>query len=151
MIYNSKHPVITSILYADDDEDDCQHLREVLSELNFNGRVSIVNDGKEMLEKINDERFEMPSIIFLDVLMPFLSGVECLEIIRKDKRYNDVPVIMLTSIARPATIVLCFDKKASRYIVKPKSINKLKKLVHRVMQMEYKELVNPEKNNFLLV
>jgi CheY-like chemotaxis protein len=140
-----------SILYADDDEDDCQLFREILSELNFQGRVTIVNDGEHLMSKVHDLTFEVPSIIFLDINMPCKNGIECLEDIRSNATYKSVPVVMLTTARNSSRIIKCFNKEASRYIIKPTSVARLRALIHDILQMDSHALAAPQKNNFLMV
>jgi twitching motility two-component system response regulator PilG len=57
-------------------------------------RVIEAADGLEALSKISEER---PDLIMLDVILPKMDGYEILSIIKKNKEFKDIPVIMLTS------------------------------------------------------
>lgn len=57
-------------------------------------RVVEAADGLEALSKISEER---PDLIMLDVILPKMDGYEILSIIKKNKEFKDIPVIMLTS------------------------------------------------------
>ena len=57
-------------------------------------RVIEAADGLEALSKISEER---PDLVMLDVILPKMDGYEILSIIKKNKEFKDIPVIMLTS------------------------------------------------------
>jgi len=57
-------------------------------------RVNEAADGLEALSKISEER---PDLIMLDVILPKMDGYKILSIIKGNKEFKDIPVIMLTS------------------------------------------------------
>lgn len=56
--------------------------------------VYLAEDGFDALSKVNDHA---PALIFCDILMPRLDGYQTCAIIKRNTRYADVPVIMLSS------------------------------------------------------
>ena len=56
--------------------------------------VLLAEDGFDALSKVNDHR---PDLIFCDILMPRLDGYQTCAIIKRNPRFSDVPVIMLSS------------------------------------------------------
>ena len=56
--------------------------------------VVLAEDGFDALAKISDHR---PDLIFCDILMPRLDGYQTCAIIKRNARFADVPVIMLSS------------------------------------------------------
>ncbi|KDR94559.1 His Kinase A (phospho-acceptor) domain-containing protein [Peptoclostridium litorale DSM 5388] len=61
-------------------------------------------------------------IILLDIVMPHITGTELLKQIRSNKKYDDMQVVMLTSIGNSLNIMECFDLGANDYILKPINI-----------------------------
>jgi len=59
--------------------------------------LRIVNDGQEALDMLKNDKAEMPSIIILDLLLPYVSGIDVLNAIRKTKKWADIPVVVLTN------------------------------------------------------
>ena len=57
-------------------------------------RVIEAGDGLEALSKISEER---PDLIMLDVILPKMDGYKILSIVKGNKEFKDIPVIMLTS------------------------------------------------------
>ena len=56
--------------------------------------VLLAEDGFDALSKVNDHR---PDLIFCDILMPRLDGYQTCAIIKRNPRFSNVPVIMLSS------------------------------------------------------
>ena len=56
--------------------------------------VVLAEDGFDALAKVNDQ---MPRLIFCDILMPRLDGYQTCAIIKRNRRFSGVPVIMLSS------------------------------------------------------
>ena len=57
-------------------------------------QVLLAEDGFDALSKVNDHE---PDLIFCDILMPRLDGYQTCAIIKRNHKFADVPVIMLSS------------------------------------------------------
>ena len=77
--------------------------------------VSMVNNGMEALKKM--EEF-VPDIILLDIIMPYMDGIETLKNIRSKDEWKKIPVIMLTNISEKERITESEDYGISDYIIK---------------------------------
>jgi len=67
-----------NLLLADDDTDDCFFFREALGELPFMSTLTTVNNGVELMNRLTDQSYHLPDILFLDLNMPLKTGIECL-------------------------------------------------------------------------
>ncbi|MEK7393979.1 MAG: response regulator [Fibrobacterota bacterium] len=71
-------------------------------------------DGLEVLEK------EGPvDLILLDMEMPRLDGMGFLEAVKKDPRWKDIPVIVVSSIAQKERMIRAIQEGAKQYLTKP--------------------------------
>jgi CheY-like chemotaxis protein len=86
-----------TIFIVDDDEDDKKLFIESAKEVNTNINCVTASDGQEAMRFLKDEHNPLPDYIFLDLRMPRISGKQCLEEIRKDKRLRDIPVFIYTT------------------------------------------------------
>ena len=78
-----------------DDFDDAREIYETY--LTFRGyRVKTASSGQECVEIANRER---PSVVFLDVRMPELTGVDTIRLLRTNPELNLVPIVALTAYA----------------------------------------------------
>ena len=82
------------VLVVDDDDKTVRFLSAALEE---NGYTAIgACNGKEGFEKIEAEN---PDLVLLDVMMPKKTGFVLFKQLRRDERFKDLPVIMLTGVA----------------------------------------------------
>jgi len=95
-------------------------------------KVSFCENGEEALKQIKDKQ---PDLILMDWMLPDLSGVEICKNLKKDKKYNDIPVIMLTAKGEEEDKLKAFDTGADDYVTKPfsqKELNaRIKSLLRR--------------------
>lgn len=110
----------TSILIVEDD----MAIREMIAfSLTREGYDTIkAASGNEALEHINNIR---PDLIIIDWGLPDLSGIQLIEIIRRDDLIKDVPIIMLTARGEESDKVKGLDTGADDYLTKPASIREL--------------------------
>jgi len=85
------------ILIVDDDEDDKDFLCEAIQNIDKSAYCIWVSDGLHALRLINDASFNPPDFIFLDLNMPKIGGIQCLDKIRKLEQYQSIPVIIYTT------------------------------------------------------
>jgi len=85
------------ILIVDDDEDDKDFLCEAIQNIDSSAQCIWVSDGLHALRLINDENFNPPDFIFLDLNMPKIGGIQCLHKLRKLSNYKTIPVIIYTT------------------------------------------------------
>lgn len=87
-------------------------------------------DGRSALESIKSEH---PDLVILDVMIPGISGLEVLEIMKADATLNGIPVIILSSLAQEADLIKAFDLGAADYLTKPFSPGELLVRVKRLI------------------
>ena len=73
-------------------------------------------DGREALEKVESEQ---PDLVILDVMMPYMDGFEVLQLLRKNERTRELPVIMLTAKAQDADVFRGWQSGVDCYLTKP--------------------------------
>lgn len=89
---SNQHKNAGKILLVDDDDGSRRVMAKALHEQGW--EVLEAENGRHALEVIDGDP---PSLIFLDLLMPVMNGMEFLEVIRSSRDYSDLPVIVLTS------------------------------------------------------
>lgn len=109
---------MSKILIIDDERSIRRALREILEFENF--EVHEAENGKEGLEKVLANTYD---IIFCDIKMPLMDGMEVLDEIHKAK--VDVPVIMISGHGNIETAVDAIKKGAFDFIEKPLDLNRI--------------------------
>lgn len=139
------------ITLADDDEDDRLFFTDAFEELKINTIVNTVNNGRELLNYLEHPQTVLPNIIFLDLNMPILNGMECLKKIKQNDKFNDIAVAIYSTSASDQDVENTFVLGANIYIKKPSSFNELKKILSDVVIINWQYHTNDlNKDNFLL-
>jgi CheY-like chemotaxis protein len=125
------------ILIADDDEDDRTFFSEAMAELKMNNKLTLFNDGQELMDYLSDPDIVVPHILFLDLNMPYMSGFECLKIIRANARFKDVSIAIYSTSSSEKDIEETFIEGANIYIKKPNDFTKLKKVIKEVLNINW--------------
>lgn len=73
-------------------------------------------NGEECLKKLN---YSSPDIILMDMQMPILDGFATTKLIRKNRQYEDIPIIALTAYAMTSDITKCIEVGCNHYLSKP--------------------------------
>lgn len=119
------------VLLTDDDEDDRLIFKEILDEMERDINVRMVNDGKELMDFLTTENNPLPHIIFLDLNMPNMSGLECLKKIRSHEKYSDISIAIYSTSSSEKDIDDTFSHGANIYITKPAAYSELKKVLEK--------------------
>jgi len=113
------------ILLVEDNPDD-EFLAMRAFQKNNMTDVMVVRDGQEAVEYLFEQgAFDgrdtsiMPQVIFLDLKLPKLDGVDVLKRIRKNEKTHMIPVVMLTSSNEESDIANCYENGANSFICKP--------------------------------
>jgi CheY-like chemotaxis protein len=120
---------LKTILLAEDNQNDIDLIILALSEFNLANNIEIVNDGVEVLEYLRSQgRFkgrepDSPAVIFLDLKMPRMDGIEILKHIKKDPVLKIIPVVMVTSSREESDLVQSYKLGVNAYVVKPVDFN----------------------------
>ena len=108
---------ITNILIAEDDKDDFEIFESAVQDVCPELNLSVARNGVEVLQYLSNAPF--PDAIFLDINMPLMGGVSCLQSIRTNPRYKNIPVIMLSTGSNSNEIAYCLSHGANFYFCKP--------------------------------
>ncbi|MDT7827746.1 response regulator [Pricia sp. S334] len=127
------------LLLTDDDEDDREIFKETAEELETKVKVDTLNDGQELMEFLSDKDNRLPDILFLDINMPHKNGLDSLCEIRATPRLNDLCIIMYSTSNYPLDVKKAYDLGANGFIEKPSSHIKLKEILQRVIDMDWKD------------
>jgi CheY-like chemotaxis protein len=118
------------ILFAEDSVDDALLTIRVLRKSGLSNKLHHVKDGAEALDFIycrgeysSRNINEHPKVIFLDLKMPKVNGLEVLEKLKSDPDMKSIPVVILTSSNEDPDIEKSYALGANSYIVKPVDID----------------------------
>jgi two-component system, OmpR family, alkaline phosphatase synthesis response regulator PhoP len=105
------------ILIVDDEPNIVILLEQALEALEDEGvELLTARNGEEALETIKAEK---PNLVFLDVMMPKMSGLEVCHVVKQDLQLSDIYIVMLTAKGQEFDKQKGMDMGADLYLTKP--------------------------------
>lgn len=112
-------PEEVEILLVEDNLEDRELTLRALRTVNLANRVHCVEDGVQALDYLLGDGVQRPKVVFLDLKLPKVGGLEVLARLRADDRTRAIPVVILTSSAEEQDILNGYKLGVNSYIVKP--------------------------------
>ncbi len=114
------------ILLVEDNPNDVELTLRALKKNNLANKVYTVKDGEEAINFIfaagqyatRDVNFP-PKVIFLDLKLPKVSGLEVLKKIKSDEKTKTIPVVVITSSQETQDVKECYSLGVNSFIQKP--------------------------------
>jgi two-component system, response regulator len=114
------------ILIVEDNPQDAELILRALRKNNLANKVYIAEDGAEALDfifckgKYANRNFSTPpKVIFLDLKLPKINGLEVLQKIKSDPHTKSLPIVMITSSREDPDIRKAYELGVNSYVVKP--------------------------------
>ena len=102
------------ILVVDDEFELVKAIQIRLEQAGY--KTLVAYDGMEGLEKARKEK---PDLILLDLMLPKIDGYKVCALLKRDKKYDQIPIIMLTAHDREKYKQMGIEMGADAYITKP--------------------------------
>ena len=133
------HPNEIEILLVEDNPEDLELTLRALRKGNLANHIEVARDGAEAVQLIFGENGYAarsvdhgPRVIFLDLKLPKIDGLELLQRLKEDPRTKKIPVVMLTSSKEQKDIVESYQLGVNSYIVKPVSFERFMSAVQEL-------------------
>ena len=109
---------IPNILLADDDEDERYFFEAALKDLPIVTNLVSVTDGVRLMEYLAKNTDNLPDVLFLDIIMPRKTGMECLKEIMSNEKLKGIPVIMYSNSVGQDYVIDCYKYGANYFLQK---------------------------------
>lgn len=129
---------VKKILLAEDDPNDIELTLAALDEHNLANDVVVARDGAEALDylyrrgQFANEPAGHPVVVFLDLKMPKIDGLEVLRQVKGDADLKNIPVVILTSSREERDIVESYNLGTNAYVTKPVVFEKFIEVVKQL-------------------
>lgn len=124
-----------NIIIVEDDVHTIRYYETLLR--NTGANVLVLRSGLEFVEYIKQEKQEI-DFIFMDYLIPFINGIDCVRIFRKTNKTT--PVVMLTAYMSEQTKTDSYIAGCNEYVLKPVYCEKLVFLLEKYL-LQNKEIL----------
>jgi len=129
---------LRSILLVEDNLRDAELTITALEEHGLANEIVHVRDGVEALDylyrrgQFADRSTPDPAVVFLDLKMPRVDGLEVLNAVKSDESLKPIPIVMLTSSREEADLVRSYRLGVNAYVVKPVDFQSFMEAVREV-------------------
>ena len=127
-----------TILQVEDDPNDVYFLQKAMKKMGVMNPVQVATDGQQAIDyvqgvgKFADRAgFPFPSLVLLDVKLPYVMGLEVLRLIRQECG-RLLPIVMLSASAQDADIVTAYRLGANAFLCKPSEVRKFEEMVKAI-------------------
>lgn len=119
------------ILIVDDEQDIVESLKFVLEGCNYNCYCAYNGeDGLKLAREI------VPDLIILDVMMPRINGYKISRLLKFDKKYQNIPILMITARSQEEDKLIGEETGADEYITKPFDLDEVLSIVNKYLASE---------------
>jgi CheY-like chemotaxis protein len=130
MRFNKLH-----IIIAEDDADDGEIIVDSFSQHASFATVSLVRNGKELLDFLKNKDHSHPDLILTDINMPVLNGLDALNEICKDKKLRDIPTFAYSTTVNPIYEAKCAELGTKGFLVKPMEIKGFYDIPNKILEI----------------
>ncbi|MCJ7679113.1 MAG: response regulator [Candidatus Aminicenantes bacterium] len=131
------------ILLVEDDVVDQMTVKRALKEIHVINRLIVANNGEEALSYLQNDKYDKPTLVLLDINMPKMNGIEFLKVVKEDDILKKIPVIVLMSSKEDSDRIDSFDLGVAGYMVKPVDYKQFVDVI-RTIHMYWKLSEMPE-------
>jgi class 3 adenylate cyclase len=137
-------PAIATILVVEDNADMRNYVSGVLQRMGH--KILTARNGAEGFQVVQSHR---PNLIITDLMMPMVSGLEMIGMVRQDEALRGTPIILLTAKADEDTRLEGAEKGADAYLSKPFNNRELVAEVRNLLALKDNERRVAELNTYL--
>ena len=117
-----------TVLIIEDEADAAELFAEMMRVSGF--RVLKTSSSAPAITMMIEEK---PDVVILDIMMPEVSGLDILRLMRRDPKLARIPVVVVSAKSMPADIKNGMEAGASTYLTKPVGFLELKDAVERAL------------------
>lgn len=127
-----------NIIVVDDNYDHVKIMAWALEQSEIKVKITVINDGKkavEVFESLGETGNLIkrnPDLIFLDINLPGMNGINVLQHIRKSPKLHMIPVIMVSSSDRTEDVQAAYANGANSYLCKANVFNEVAQMMNNV-------------------
>lgn len=127
------------IVLVEDNPNDSELMIRALRSNKIANSLIVLEDGEQALDYLfcngqyaDRESLVTPKVIFLDIKLPKVNGLEVLKQLKSDDRTRKIPTIILTSSKQDPDIETAYNLGVNSYVVKPVDFNIFKETINQL-------------------
>lgn len=136
-----------AILLVEDDEIDVKVMKRIFQKQQLENPLYVAKNGQEALRLLREGLSadahidQKPGLIFLDLNMPIMTGLEFLKVVKEDEALQHIPVVIMTTSDSRNEIIEGFRLGAAGYFTKSFDLDKFSAVVSTICEYWHKSQV----------
>ena len=126
------------VFIVDDDPDDRQIVLDAFLKNNADLDYEFINSAEELLTRLYNMETEYPDLLLLDLNMPGILGLQALKEIRANKKFSQIPVVVLTTSTLNTDRKAAYELGASCFLTKPDSFSTMIAYANAMIMLWFK-------------
>ena len=107
------------IIVVEDEENHVYLIKKVFEQIGYVGELVFCQDGIQAMELLRERREHPPALIYLDVMLPRLNGIEIFLELRNKVYFQHCPMVLLSSLSSPLGIERVLDHGSVQWLTLP--------------------------------
>jgi CheY-like chemotaxis protein len=127
----------TSILIVEDNPDHAELIEATILDCEPGIRILNLKNGEEALQHfatLKRQNAPTPDLIFMDIKMPRMNGIETLIALKQDTYMSNIPVVMLSTSTNESEMRVCLKAGAEIYLAKPLQTDIFKQQIRPILE-----------------
>lgn len=127
------------IILVEDNPSDAELMVHSLKKNHLANKLIVLEDGEQALNYIfcrgqyaKRDSDELPKVIFLDLKLPKVNGLEVLEQVKSNDKTKQIPIVIVTSSKEDPDIEAAYRLGANSYVVKPVDFDQFKETINQL-------------------
>ncbi len=127
------------IIVVEDNPNDAELMVRSLKKNKLANKLIVLEDGEQALDYIfctgeykDRDSSVLPNVIFLDLKLPKVNGLEILKKVKSNDKTKMIPVVIVTSSREDPDIKAAYELGANSYVVKPVDFTKFKETINQL-------------------
>lgn len=142
--------VTRTAVIAENNDEDFNFFAKAATQISVKVILTRAEDGELLIDLLNEVKIN-PDVLFLNLLLPIRDGRECLKLIRKNKKFDLMPVIVYSDPIAYESIEFCYRESANLFVFKPINSDELIIMLERIFSLEWSKLMYyPPLDKFVL-
>ncbi|AZB08630.1 response regulator [Chryseobacterium sp. G0162] len=140
-----------NVIVADNDENTLIFFKNIFKELKISIKVQCFNNGKDLMEYLNNDDAVVPEIVFIKYTIPGKDSMECIDEVRAHQKFSNMVTAIYGEEISESEIEETFVKGNNICIRKPTDFGTLKKVLTEVITINWQYHTSGlNKDNFIL-
>lgn len=139
----------TEILIVEDNPDHAELIEATILDCEPHIKIVSERNGEEALRHLDATKHldtHLPDLIFMDIKMPRMNGIETLIALKQDPQLRHIPVIMLSTSTNESEMRICLKSGAEIYLAKPLQASAFDELIRPLLDRGQSLRPHPNSN-----